>query len=94
MIYTAFNESNLETSTAGQPILRCNTWQGSRDIPRRKEPAWMKRGLSETASGYGHRLNTGRMIHFGNRWRRVYCARYGNSGTLYFRLKGRNIVIQ
>lgn len=42
-----------------------------------------KRGLSYTASGYGVKIPTGYMVKFANRWRRVYCRVFSNSGTLY-----------
>lgn len=44
-----------------------------------------KGGLSYTASGYGRKIPTTRMVKIpGNpRWRRVYCCIYSNSGTCY-----------
>lgn len=42
-----------------------------------------KRGLSQTASGYGRKLTTPTMIKYKDRWRRIYCCIYSNSGTCY-----------
>jgi hypothetical protein len=44
---------------------------------------WQERGLSFTASGYGRRVPTTRMVHVDGRWRRVYCCVFSNSGTCY-----------
>ena len=54
---------------------------------------WHKRGLSETATGYGTRLNTGLKIHFEGRQYRLYCTCYGNSGTVWFKVKGQTIIV-
>lgn len=44
---------------------------------------WQKAGLSYTASGYGSRIPTSRMVFFNGRWRRIYCRVYSNVGTCY-----------
>lgn len=48
-----------------------------------KELNHHKLGLSYTASGYGMRIPTKYMVRFNDRWRRVYCCSYSNSGTLF-----------
>ena len=42
-------------------------------------------GLMYTATGYGRKIPTTRMVRLpGNpRWRRVYCCIYSNAGTCY-----------
>lgn len=47
------------------------------------ELPWQKRGLQYTASGYGGRIPTIYKVLHNRRWKRVYCACYGNSGTCY-----------
>lgn len=43
-----------------------------------------KLGLSWTASGYGSKIPTQYMVRtVDSKWRRVYCAIFSNSGTLY-----------
>ena len=46
---------------------------------------------------YGPKLQTHYMVkiggEFGNRWRRVYCACYGNSGTTYIVIDGVDTVV-
>jgi len=44
---------------------------------------WQKKRLSYTRSGYGRRIPTSYKIKVNNRWLRVYCCIYSNSGTLY-----------
>lgn len=44
---------------------------------------WQIAGLSFTASGYGARIPTTRMIKLHGRWHRVYCRIYSNNGTLF-----------
>ena len=46
---------------------------------------WQKQGLSYTASGYGKKIPTSRMVKLPGspRWRRVYCCIYSNIGTCY-----------
>lgn len=45
---------------------------------------WQDRGLSYTATGYGSKIPTRFMVRTINqKWRRVYCAIFSNSGTYY-----------
>jgi len=57
------------------------------------EPAWMKRGLTQTASGYGKKLNSGLKIHFNGRLYRLYTTIYSNNGITWFTAKGRKICV-
>src|SRR5436305_997122 len=41
-------------------------------------PKWMELGLTQTASGYGKRLNSGWMIHYNGRLYRVYATCFSN----------------
>ena len=50
---------------------------------------WQKRGLMYTRSGYGRKIPTSHMVYWCNKWRRVYCCIYSNSGTCYI-LQGKN----
>lgn len=45
------------------------------DIPR----------SGQTQTGYGKAIPTQYMVRFHNKWRRVYCAIFSNSGTLYIK---------
>jgi hypothetical protein len=57
-------------------------------------PMWYhKRGLSQTASGYGKKLNTGKKIMFNGRLYRVYCSIFSNIGTCYIISKGERIIL-
>lgn len=60
-------------------------------------PLWFHRaGLSETASGYGGRLRSTRMLRITgeSRWRRIYIMQYSNAGTAYVRIKGQVVIVR
>lgn len=66
------------------------------DLPTKSvPPSWMRSGASQyTQSGYGGRIPTQYMVQMpgSQRWRRVFCMIYSNSGTCYVdgpRLNGR-----
>ena len=46
---------------------------------------WQKKGLSYTTTGYGRKIPTRYMVKIpgSNRWRRVYCCIFSNTGTCY-----------
>lgn len=46
-----------------------------------------KLGLQQTASGYGSKLTTSKMLKVDNRLYRVYVVQYGNVGSPYI-IKG------
>lgn len=57
-------------------------------------PMWYHlRGLSQTASGYGGKLNTGYKTEYNGRMYRVYCMIWSNSGTCYIISKGQRLII-
>lgn len=57
-------------------------------------PLWYhKRGLMQTASGYGRKLVTEWKIEYNNRLYRIYLCIFSNSGTLYIRTKNGDIYI-
>lgn len=56
-----------------------------------KELPHHKLGLSYTATGYGSKIPTKYMVQKGNRFYRVYCWIYSNTGTLYY-LKDKKLI--
>lgn len=54
---------------------------------------WQKRGLQETASGYGSRLNTGMKIRFDGRDYRLYATCFSNVSSVWFTVRGRKIYV-
>ena len=64
----------------------------------KRVPMWHHtRGLSFTATGYGMRIPTEYMVEFNDKWRRVYCRIFSNSGTLYIgqlRDKGERLIVR
>jgi hypothetical protein len=64
---------------------------------QRESPLWWhNQGLSYTASGYGKKIPTSRMIRFAGEkgWRRVYVMQFSNSGTAYVIVKGQILVVR
>jgi len=56
---------------------------------------WHKQGLSQTASGYGKKLTSSRMIKLDNGLvRRIYVTRYSNAGTAWVILVGQQLIIR
>lgn len=56
------------------------------DLEHKNAPLWWHTaGLQYTASGYGRKIPTSWMVKLpgSNRWRRVYCCIWSNSGTCY-----------
>lgn len=56
------------------------------DLPCKDVPLWWHvAGRQYTASGYGRKIPTRRMVQLpgSKRWRRVYCCIFSNSGTCY-----------
>jgi hypothetical protein len=49
---------------------------------------WQEKGLSYTASGYGAKIPSARMVYIDGRWRRVYVTQYGNAGSAWILVKG------
>lgn len=69
-----------------------NIWASREDLV--EAPMWWhRRGLQETATGYGARLTMSRKIHFEGRLRRLYCTIYSNNGSVWFETRGRRIYV-
>lgn len=57
-------------------------------------PMWFHlKGLQETRSGYGSRLNSGMKINFNGRLYRLYVTIFSNSGTMWFKSQGQTIIV-
>ncbi len=50
---------------------------------------WQKRGLSETASGYGSALRSTWMVKVHGRWRRVKVTIWSNAGSSWVMVGGK-----
>jgi len=60
-------------------------------------PLWYHlAGLSQTASGYGGKLTSSKMLRIKGEkiWRRIYVMCYSNNGTSYILIKGRKVIIR
>ena len=60
------------------------------EVPVKESPLWFhKQGLMQTATGYGRKLTSSKMVYWEGRWRRVYVCCYSNSGTAYILRNGK-----
>ncbi len=57
------------------------------------QSAWMARGLQQTASGYGARLNTGRKIYYNGKLYQLYATCFSNAASVWFTVKGQRIYV-
>lgn len=57
------------------------------------QPEWMRRGLQQTATGYGRRLNTGRKISYCGRAYRLYATCFSNVASIWFTVRGKRIYV-
>ena len=56
---------------------------------------WQERGLSETASGYGRKLTSSKMVRLSDgRTRRVYVTCFSNSGTAWVNIGGEHYIVR
>ena len=56
---------------------------------------WQKRGLSYTASGYGTKIPTSKVIQWNDgKVRRVYCDIYSNVGSCYCMIYGCKVSVE
>ena len=56
---------------------------------------WHLKGLSQTASGYGKKLTSSRVLRLADgRVRRVYVTIYSNAGTAWIVLDGQRRIIR
>jgi hypothetical protein len=49
--------------------------------------------VNRNVTGYGPKIPTRYMVRVGTRWHRVYVAQYGNSGSAYVRLEGKDFYL-
>lgn len=54
---------------------------------------WQKRGLHQTASGYGAKLTNSYKINYCGRLYRLYTTIWSNVGSTWFTVKGERIYI-
>lgn len=54
---------------------------------------WQKRGLQQTASGYGRKLTNPYRISFNGKEYRLYTTIYSNTGSTWFQVRGKTIFV-
>lgn len=74
---TNYTKAYLQFGKEGEPMQTV-------EVPMEYRPMWFHlKGLQETASGYGRRLNSGFVVKWNGKWRRVYICQISNAGTAY-----------
>lgn len=64
------------------------------EYPTIHAPMWYhKRGLMQTATGYGKRINTGYKVEYLGRARRIYCCIFSNAGTCYIIVNKQQVTV-
>ena len=54
---------------------------------------WQERGQCYTASGYGNKIPTQRMVKYMGKWRRIYSRIFSNAGTCYIIVNRQQIIV-
>jgi hypothetical protein len=54
---------------------------------------WQSAGLQFTASGYGRKIPTSKVIYLGGRMYRIYCTICSNIGTCWVNVQGRRVIV-
>lgn len=84
--------SRAETDSNGKITYHCKRHSiFLEDLKTRNDDVAPRYGTDVT--GYGMKVPTRRWVHVNNRWRRVYCTIYGNSGTCWFVLAGKSVTV-
>jgi hypothetical protein len=83
-----FTASDVHRPESAFPRIYCDTSQLAH-CPL----DWQKRGLSQTASGYGSKLTSSFKISYEGKLYRLYTICFSNSGSTYFTVKGRKIYV-
>lgn len=83
-----FTDSDISGADSQFPRIYCDKSELVYDPPE-----WMRRGLQQTASGYGSKLNSGMKIRFNGKLYRIYVTIWSNSGSSWFITKGRRIYV-
>ena len=60
---------------------------------REKLLQWQASGLMYTRTGYGKKIPTSTQLFVLNRWRRLYCDVFSNSGVYYVIVNGQEVNI-
>jgi len=73
-------------------------WQGTIVVPEymiQEKPLWFhKLGLMQTATGYGSKLRSSKMVKIQNRMRRIYYICWSNVATHYVIVRGKKYILR
>ena len=84
-----FIRNNLMSGAVGLPALPDSVMWPSPMAEAERPLDWQRRGLQYTATGYGTKIPTSKVIKWSDgRERRVYCDIYSNAGSCYCMING------
>ena len=63
-------------------------------LQHEKPLPWQKMGLSYTATGYGKKIPTSRVLYLFGRMYRIYCTIYSNAGTCWIDMGGKRVIVE
>lgn len=63
-------------------------------VPLSEPLDWQKRGRSFTASGYGKKIPTTRVLYLFGRRYRIYVDQFSNAGTAYIIYQGEKVIVE
>lgn len=86
--YHSFDENDIDGMDRQFPHIYCDC---SKLI--HNPPEWMLRGLQQTATGYGAKLNSGLSILYCGKVYRIYITQYSNAGSAWFKVNGKKIYV-
>lgn len=84
-----FTEKDIEQYEGKYPYIMVNYSENLIYDPLE----WQKKGLMQTATGYGRKLTSTYKIKIENRFYRIYTCIFSNVGTSFVVRKGKEIII-
>jgi hypothetical protein len=87
-------EFSLKDTTAHGAVANARTLNVNYPQDLVSAPLWFhRRGLQQTASGYGAKLTSSFKINYEKKLRRIYHTCYGNASSAWIKVKGIKIFI-
>ena len=83
----------MSTVTEVKYLMDCFKGVTFREVPVPRK-GFMGLAPGQGSDGYGRKISTDYMARINNRWHRVYCVCYSNSGSLYVILRSGRFYIR
>ena len=76
--------------TTKAELIQAARTMGSVEVPLR----YTEQPVFRSETGYGAKIPTRCMVYYLRRWRRVYCTRYSNNGSLWIAVGGVRVYVR